>query len=231
MSDRRGNRLRERGRQGGARLIRGLRSRASSLRSSESGFYWVELLVAMVMALIVGAAALTFMVVTFHEQNNISSRTTATNQAESGLEALVRDLRGAVTSVTVTNPTGSTTQISFYIPTPGSFTTNELVTWTCPSTSATALGTCTRAVTPSGGGTTTRAVITGVQSMAFSPVSSSNTTLSLPVTSSTSVASVGMTLDVRITTYGVYTTATTAIAGAANAPIVLQATADLRNFA
>lgn len=193
----------------------------------------------MALSLLVGAAGLAFMVITFHQDNDISSRSAATNQAEQGLEQLVRDLREAITSVSITNPTSATTQIQFDIPTPGSDATGEPVTWTCPSTSATTLGTCTRALTTTGG-TTTKNEIAGVQSMTFAPVSSSNTALSLPVNGSTSVASVGMTLNVQITGYEVnaepaLTTAqpalTTPVAGAANKPIVLQATADLENFA
>ena len=67
----------------------------------------------MAIGLVVGAAALTFMIVTFEEQNTISSRTVATNQAEQGLEQLVRDLRDAMTSVSISSgarlPTWATT--------------------------------------------------------------------------------------------------------------------------
>jgi hypothetical protein len=70
-------------------------------------------------------------------------------------------------------------------------------------------------------------------------VSSVNTSVPLPVTSSTTVASVGITLTVQITSYGLSThgNAAAILPGAGNgagtpstAPIVLQATADLRNF-
>ena len=218
--------------------MRSLKARDARRLSSERGFTLIELLVAMALSLFIGAAAMTFMVVTFQQQNTIQSRTVATTQAEAGLEQLVRDLREAITFVTVTNPTTYTTQIKFDIPTPGSDTSGELVSWTCPSTSeaATFLGTCTRALTTTGG-TTTAAVINSVQSMSFSPLSSSNVTLSLPVTSSTSVASVGMTLTVQIGSYGLTTTPTAILRGPgtssstpSTAPIVLQATADLRNF-
>lgn len=217
----------------GAIDVRRRRAVIAQRLRGEHGFLWIELMVAMVMALLVGTVVITFMVVTFHEQNNIASRAVATNQAESGLERLVRDLREAVTSVSITNPTSATTQIQFSIPTPGSDTVAELVTWNCPSASAITVGNCTRAVTPALGTTTTKTVITGVQSMAFSAVSSSNTSISVPFTAATNVASVGMTLTVRLTNYGLYgpSTVTTASPGAGNAPILLQATADLRNFA
>jgi prepilin-type N-terminal cleavage/methylation domain-containing protein len=217
----------------------GRAGRIGSAAADESGFTLIELLVAMAIGLVVGAAALTFMIVTFEEQNTISSRTVATNQAEQGLEQLVRDLRDAMTSVSISSG-ASTTSISFQIPTPGNDSTGEPVTWTCPSTanSATYIGICTRALTQSGG-TTTRNAIVGVQSMSFSPLSSSNTSMSLPVASSTTVASVGMTLTVQITSYELTAngTTTTILPGAGSGPgtpstppIVLQATADLRNF-
>jgi prepilin-type N-terminal cleavage/methylation domain-containing protein len=195
----------------------------------ETGFTLIELLVAMAAGLLVGAAALTFMVVTFHEQNDISSRTVASNRAEQGLEQLVADVREAMTSVTISAPTAGTTQIQFNIPTPANDTVGESVTWTCPSTGATSVGSCTRALTTTTG-TQTKTEITGVQSMAFTPTYGGTATTP---TSATDIASVAMTLIARITNYGLTSngTVTTAVKGTANAPIVLEATADLRNFA
>jgi prepilin-type N-terminal cleavage/methylation domain-containing protein len=193
----------------------------------ERGFTLVELLVAMVIALIVGAAGVAFMVVAFHQQNAISSRTTATNQAEQGLEQLVRDLREATTGVTISNPTGSTTQAQFNIPTPLSAgTSTEQVTWTCATSG---VGTCTR-VLGTGSTATTKTEIAGVQSMVFTPTYGGTATTP---TNATDIASVAMTLTVRVTTYGLTSngTVTTAVPGTASSPIVLQATADLRNFA
>jgi type II secretory pathway pseudopilin PulG len=187
----------------------------------------IELLVAMVVALVVGAAGVTFMVVAFHQQNAISSRTTATNQAEQGLEQLVRDLREATTAVTISNPSGASTQIQFNIPTPATAgASTEQVTWTCATSG---VGTCTR-VLGVGSSATTKTEIAGVQSMVFTPTYAGTATTP---TSATDIASVAMTLTVRVTSYGLTSngTVTTAVPGTASAPIVLQATADLRNFA
>jgi hypothetical protein len=66
--------------------------------------------------------------------------------------------------------------------------------------------------------------------MVFTPVYGGTATTP---TNATDIASVGMTLTVRITSYGLASsngTVTTAATGTANAPIVLQGTADLRNF-
>jgi prepilin-type N-terminal cleavage/methylation domain-containing protein len=192
--------------------------------ASESGFSLIELLVAMALSLVVGAAAITFMVFTFNEQNIVTSRTVATTQAAGGLEQLVRDLREAMTSVTIST-TGGSTSISFQIPTPTTGS-GEAVAWSCPSSTATSVGPCTRALN----GGSARTVITGVQSMVLTPVYGGTATTP---SNATDIASVGMTLTVRITSYGLASsngTVTTAATGTANAPIVLQATADLRNF-
>jgi prepilin-type N-terminal cleavage/methylation domain-containing protein len=223
--------------------VRRWRSRVARQARCQSGFTLIELVVAMALSLLVGSAAMTFMVVVFNQQNDVSSRTVATNQAEQGLEQLVLDLRQSMGSVSIsTNSGNNTTSIAFQIPTQSNDTTSEPVTWTCPSTSEPATyfaGTCTRVLTLTGGSTITRTEILGVQSIAFSPVSSVNTSVPLPVTSSTTVASVGITLTVQITSYGLSThgNAAAILPGAGNgagtpstAPIVLQATADLRNF-
>ena len=192
----------------------------------EGGFTLIELLVAMALSVFIGAAALTFMVVVFKQQNLVSSRTVATDQAGSGLEQLVRDLREAMTNVTISTTAGSTS-ISFQIPTPGSDTTGESVAWTCPSTAATSVASCTRALN----GGSARTVIPGVQSMVFTPTYGGTATTP---TNATDIASVAMTLTVRITSYGLASlpgVVTTAATGTASSPIVLQATADLRNFA
>jgi hypothetical protein len=184
-------------------------------------------MVVMSITLLVGAAGVFFVVVVFHQQNIISSRTTATNQAEQGLEALVRDLREANTGVTISSPTGSTTQIQFSIPTPRTAgASSEQVKWTCPSSGV--IGNCTRVV-GTGASATSKSEITGVQSMVFTPTYGGTATTP---TNATDIASVAMTLTVRITSYGLISNGavTTAAAGTSSAPIVLQATADLRNF-
>ena len=186
----------------------------------------MELLVAMAMALVVFGTGAAFMVVAFHQENIVSSRTTATNQAEQGLEQLVRDLREATTSVTISAPTGSTTQIQFNIPTSGTGgLSSQQLTWTCASSG---VGTCVR-VLGTGSGATSKTLIRGVQSMVFTPTYGGTATTP---TNATDMASVAMTLTVRVLNYGLTSngTVTTASAGTASSPIVLQATADLRNF-
>jgi prepilin-type N-terminal cleavage/methylation domain-containing protein len=202
--------------------------RITSRSGAEDGFTMIELLIASALALVVAGAALTFMVFTFRQQNDISSRSVANDQAEAGLQQLTRDLREATTSVSVST-SGTTTSISFSIPTPGSDGTPESVSWTCPSTSATTIGTCTRTLAG-----ISKAEITGVQSMAFTPYNNASppVMLSLPVTSSTSVSAVTMTLTVQDSSYGLtaHGTSVTAVSGTSSHPIVLQASADLRNF-
>jgi prepilin-type N-terminal cleavage/methylation domain-containing protein len=203
----------------------------------ERGFTLVELLVAMAVALLVGGAGLTFMVITFDQQNAISSRVAASRQAEQGLQQLVRDLREAMPSPNTvavsTSASSKTTSIAFSIPTPGSSSTAEQVTWTCPSTAASAanIGTCSRAVT-SAGSTTTKSAILGVQSMALSL----SATGSPAVTTATNPSFLDVTLSVQVTSHadsqvtpdkilrGPNTTAPTTSA------VVVQTGIDLRNF-
>jgi hypothetical protein len=90
------------------------------------------------------------------------------------------------------------------------------------------VGTCTRTLAG-----TAKTVITGVKSMTFSPIASGAGTLSYPATPSSSptLAAIAMTLQVQITNHGLTSNGvnvTSATSG--TSPIVLQATADLRNF-
>jgi prepilin-type N-terminal cleavage/methylation domain-containing protein len=213
--------------------MRGRRAR------DERGFTMVELLVAMVVALLVGGAGLTFMVVTFDQQNAISSRTAASRQAEQGLQQLVRDLRDAMpspNSVTVsTSPSDKTTSIAFSIPTLGSSSTAQAVTWTCPSTAVSGanIGTCYRAVTPSGGSTTNKAAILGVQSVALSL----SATGSPAITAATNPSFLDVTLSVQVTSHADSQVTPSKILRGPNgtAPstsvVVVQTGVDLRNFA
>jgi Tfp pilus assembly protein PilW len=193
----------------------------------------IELLIYTVASLFVFAAVTTFLLATFSQQNQTASRVATNNQAEQGLEQLVADLRQAVTSVSISNPTSATTEAQFNIPTPGTPTSSEQVAWTCPSTGASSVGTCSRVLTVGGGTTVTRAAINDVVSMAFSAVDSNGNSLTLPLTNSSSVASVGMTLTVQTSSNAYASTgnSNTALAGTSAHPIVLQATADLLNFA
>jgi Tfp pilus assembly protein PilW len=199
----------------------------------ERGTTLIELLVYTVTSLFVFTAVVTFLLTTFSQQNQTASRVATNNQAEQGLEQLVADLRQAVGSVSISNPTSATTEVQFSIPTPGTPTSSEQVSWTCPSTGASSVGTCTRVLTESGGTAITNSEINNVVSMAFSAVGSSGSGMTLPVSNSTSVASVGMTLEVQTSgyAYAATTNSNTPLAGSAGRPIVLQATADLRNFA
>jgi type IV pilus assembly protein PilW len=207
---------------------------------TEQGFTLIELMVTISLSLLIGAAALTFIIFTFDQQNSINSRMTANSDAEAGLEALVRDLREAMTSVSIST-TGSSTSIVFSIPTPGNDATGESVTWTCPSTAEPSTyfsGSCTRSL-----GGTTRTEVQGVQSMLFTPTYGGAATTP---TNATDIASVAMKLTVQITSNelssnanatailptdgGGSPTSSTTGATAPTAPFVLNATADLRSF-
>jgi prepilin-type N-terminal cleavage/methylation domain-containing protein len=193
----------------------------------QSGFTLIELLVAMVLSLLVGGAAMGFMIVSLHEQNNVSSRASATRQVEVGLERLARDLRQAMTSVSITSPTSSTTQIAFNIPKPGADATGQAVVWTCPNTTAAAtnIGTCTRTLA----GTQT-SVIAGVQSLALTTISGA--ALSIPTASTPDYLGIALTVQVLNQNHtssvlngpdGTSTTPSTK-------PIVVQTGVDLENF-
>jgi Tfp pilus assembly protein PilW len=211
----------------------GLAQRLRARARSERGTTLIELLVYTVASLFVFSAVITFLLTTFSQQNQTASRVATNNQAEHGLEQLVADLRQAVTSVSISNPTSSTTEIQFGLPTPGTPTSSEQVAWTCPSTGASSVGTCSRALTGSGGTTVTNSEINDVASMTFSALDSNGNALTLPLTNSSSVASIGMTLTVQTSSnaYASSGNSNTPLAGTVAHPIVLQATADLLNFA
>ena len=200
----------------------------------EEGITLVELMVFVVLSLVILAAALLFVVSGFHQQNTTVSRTAASRTAEAGLEQLVRDLREAITSVSATS-TSTTTTISSYLPTPGNDTTGEAVNWTCTdnNTTTNAVGTCTRTLNG-----TTKTLILGVQSVSLAPVSSSGTSLSLPLSSATNVAYIGITLQIKILSQvnpKTLALADTTHNGVSHLPtntnsIYLQAGADLMNF-
>jgi Tfp pilus assembly protein PilW len=208
------------------------RSRIGEPVRSECGATLIELLIYTVTSLFVLTAVITFLLTTFSQQDQTASRVATNNQAEQGLEQLVADLRQAVTSVSISNPTSSTTEIQFYVPSPGTPTSSEQVAWTCPSTGASSVGACSRVLTGSGGATVIRAEVNNVVSMAFSAVNSNGAALTLPVTNASNVASVGMTLTVQSADYAYAGTGNSnpALAGTSGHPIVLQANADLLNF-
>jgi len=96
-----------------------------------------ELLIAMVAAVVLGAAAMIFIVVSLNQENAVSSRAVATRNAQAALGQLSRDLRQAMpASLGGSATTPPTTTISFSIPTPGSYTTAQTLTWTCQGSSS-----------------------------------------------------------------------------------------------
>ncbi len=195
----------------------------------ERGLTLVELLWAVALALVVIVGPLYFIVTALTQQNAASSRTAAAAQAETGLEQLVRDLRQAMSqdangnalTVTVSNPTGMTSALSFNIPTPGSAATPESVTWTCPSTGAVGAGPCTRQL--AGGPLATE--IAGVTAATFAPTNASGAAMPLPATDP---AYIGVTLAVQGTSQ--LDPSQTHAAAAIAHPIRVQTGIDLRNF-
>jgi Tfp pilus assembly protein PilW len=197
---------------------------------SERGVTLIELLWYIVLGLIVIVGPLYFIVTSLTEQNATASRTSVARQAETGLEQLVRDLRqampqdasGNALTVSVTNPTSSTTAISFSIPTPGSTSTPQAITWTCPSSGASTAGSCTRQL----GSGPAAVQIKGVTSATFAPTNSSGTAMTLPATDP---AYINVTLNLpgtsELDTGGTHT------ATGINSPIKVQTGIDLRNFA
>ncbi len=190
----------------------------------------IELLVAMFCSVFVLAAGVSFLVVIFHQQNEISSRDVAKGAAENGLDQLVLDLRDAASQPTI-SVSGSTTTLSFSIPVPGNGgVTSEAVTWTCVA-STSSPGTCTR-VTGSGVTAATRTEISGVESLTVTPYGSSGASLSLPTNGTTTVSAVGLQLAVQDSSYGLTARAGTAEpAVAGSKPIDFDVLADLRNSA
>ncbi len=79
----------------------------------ERGTTLIELLIYAVASLFVLTAVITFLLTTFSQQNQTASRVATNNQAEQGLEQLVADLRQAVGSVSISNPTSTTTEVQF----------------------------------------------------------------------------------------------------------------------
>ncbi len=215
---------------------------------SEEGVTLVELVVAMWLGLIVMVAGLVFMIITLHQGNAVTSRAVATRGAEVALQQLVRDLRQSMTTTESSSAraltisaSGSTTTFSFSIPTPGSDTTPENVTWSCTGTTASP-GWCTRTI-----GTTTHTWVVGFESIAFTNLS--GTTLTPPISTPDYL---GITMQLQVTSqldaYQYNTTAShmcplagggltptpvthpCSYSGSSN-PIVIQTAVDLRNQA
>ncbi len=200
---------------------------AQRLRS-EDGLTLVELMVAMVLGLIVLSAGLVFMVTTLHQSNAVASRAVATRNAEAAVQQLVRDLRQSMTTtenssaqaLTITT-SGTTTSFSFSIPTPGSDTTPETVTWSCTGTTSSP-GRCTRTI-----GAATQTWLVGFESIAFTNLAGAS--LTPPITTPNYL---GITIDVQVTSQldanQYKATPNAKFTGASN-PIVIQTAVDLRN--
>lgn len=195
----------------------------------EEGVTLVELSVYVVLSLVILIGATTFIVDGFHQQNTVTSRTAASRTAEAGLQQLTHDLSDAITSVSASTSSTATT-LSFYLPTPGNDTSGEAVTWTCTDGTSSTVGTCARTLNG-----LTKTLITGVESLSLSPVSASGTNLSLPLSSATNVAYMGITLEVQILSQ--VNPNSPNLKGknvsdvpASTSPITVQAGADLENF-
>ena len=211
-----------------AAIVRGCRD--------EDGFTLVEVLVASVLALVVVVAPLAFLITSIKTQNAISSRAFAARQGQNGLEQLTRDLREAIStdttgasySVTVSNPTSSTTSISFEIPGAATGATgaygivpdaSEAVTWTCPSAGATTAGSCTRTI-----GSSARVEIAGVNSATFTPTGSTGVTMTLPATNPSYI---NVALSLQVTSQ--LDRSGTHVAQGVQNPVFVQGGIDLRN--
>jgi prepilin-type N-terminal cleavage/methylation domain-containing protein len=141
------------------------------------GLTLIELVIALALTLVVAGGAMTFLIVTLHQENVVASRAFATREAEVALQRLTRELRQAqdildtstgadTTPVNVTYG-GGTSSVSFYLPNAGSTAAGTQVTWTC-----TANATCTRTAN-----STTVVELTGVSSATFTPTSSTGAVL------------------------------------------------------
>jgi type II secretory pathway pseudopilin PulG len=209
-------------------LRRRIRSRAVAAERNCAGVTLVELLCAMVLAVFVLAGAVTLLVLTFRQENYITSRNVAKNTAEAGLEQLELDLREAVSEPSISTA-GGTTTLSFSDPVPGSGGAgSESVTWTCTA-SVTTPGTCTRVV---GAGPTaqTRLEIDGLEAFTVTPYGTSGSALSLPTSASSPVSAVALQLAVQESAYGLTSargSATTALPGSRT--LDLSSLTDLRN--
>jgi Tfp pilus assembly protein PilW len=154
----------------------------------QRGVTLIELVFAMSLAIVVIGAPLTFMVVSLHQHNTVISRTDAVRDAEVGLDRLMRDLRQAdpTQSVSLTWASGSASAV-FYILTPGTAgASDQKITWTCSANAS-----CTRQVGT--GSVTTQ--IKYVTSTSFAPKDANGNTLTSG--SSTTPAYVGITLTMK----------------------------------
>jgi hypothetical protein len=185
----------------------------------------------MALGLVVAGAAMTFMIVTLHQQDIVNSRSVATRAGEVVLQRLTREIRQAqdilnsstgsdTTPVNVTYG-GGTSSISFYLPIAGSTAAGTQVTWTC-----TANASCTRAA-----GGHTVIMLPGVSSATFTPTGSGGTALASGAGSGSTPSyptDVNITLVFKALDQS-GTTHTGVVPGLTN-PITVQAGVSLRNY-
>jgi prepilin-type N-terminal cleavage/methylation domain-containing protein len=187
---------------------------------AQAGYTLIELIIAMMLALVVVGGPLTFIVVSINQQNAVSSRSFAATQAETGLEQLTRDLRqivpGTASSFTWSGGSASTASASFTLPTPGTQgASTESVSWTCTAGAA-----CTRKINNG----PAQQVIAGVTSASFAPLDGNGGAMSSPATSP---AFVGVAIRVQETSQ-LDSTGASQVRGVTNG-VTLQDGVDLRN--
>ena len=153
----------------------------------QRGVTLVELVFAMALAIVVIGAPLSFMIVSLHQHNDVVSRTDAVRDAEVGLDKMMRDLRQADPTQTISMTWSSgTASAVFYTPTPGTAgASDQKITWTC-----TANATCTRQV---GAGVATVQIF-HVTSTTFAPKDANGNAMTSPVSTSNPPVYVGITM-------------------------------------
>jgi hypothetical protein len=170
-----------------------------------------------------------FIIVSLNQQNDITSRTVATRDAETALAQLSRDLRqampatigGTPVQVQTTAGTPPTTTISFSIPTRGASTNPQGVTWTCQG-SVSSPGYCKRAI-----GATNLTEVVGYEALSFS--NGSQAQLTPPITNP---GYLGISLTIGVTSQldaKQYTSGAPTVVANTN-PITIQTGVDLRNL-
>jgi prepilin-type N-terminal cleavage/methylation domain-containing protein len=150
---------------------------------SEQGFTLIELLIASILALIVAGGLMSFVIVSLHQENAVSSAAFASQRAQTGLRQLTQDLVQAQnipdSSATTGNDTpvvisytATTFSAALYVPIPGSTSAGTKVVWTCTAQTSSSPGSCTRTA-----GSTTATEINGVISASITPTDSTGSTV------------------------------------------------------
>ncbi|MEY2516878.1 MAG: hypothetical protein QOJ89_4236 [bacterium] len=184
------------------------------MRSDESGWTLIELMIVCLIAIIVMGVPLTLSTQSVVHQNAATSRSAATNRTEVGVAKFLHDLRHAVSPSTVTS-TGATLTLPIRSASGGTPLTQQ-VTWTCASNSS-----CTRRI----GAGSADMVIPYVVSGTFAATSTTGST-TLP---QTDPAYVSLTVSVFVSNEQNAVAHSTAVPGASHAITVTDGAA-LRNF-